>query len=123
MRLNFKEIIEGWRNLVNPPVELKLLIEEVARERNTICATCPFMSENAKLTGYNTLRIDDHCTKCGCPLKAKTRSLSSACPMGYWSALTDDITRYEIEKKAYNENTQLQEGDTDSTEESTGDIS
>lgn len=124
MKFNFKEIIEGWRNLVIPPVELREVIEEIANERQAICNVCPFQSENARAKGeYKSFRMDLHCTKCGCPLAAKTRSLSSACPLGFWTALTDDETRYQIEQKAYNENTQPQEGDTSSTEESSGDIS
>lgn len=123
MKLNFKEILEGWRNLANPPVVLRELIEEVSRERMTMCAGCPFFSENAKANGYKTFRMDEHCIKCGCPLKAKTRSLSSACPIGIWEAQTLDETRYEIEEIINNESNQLQEGSDERPEESDRDVS
>lgn len=63
----YREITEGWKNLAfeNPEVE------KIAKDRATICADCPFSSIGL-------------CTKCGCPLKAKTRSLQSKCPEGKW---------------------------------------
>ena len=99
MKLNFKEIVEGWRNYLIPPKEMKEHIEQVAQERMEICKACPFMSTNAKETGYTTFRTDEHCTKCGCPLAAKTRSFSSACPMNFWEAILSDEDRYELEKQ------------------------
>lgn len=98
MNLNFKEIFEGWRNKIIPPEDLKDAIEKVAGERRSICDTCPSQSENAKKNGYKTIRFDVHCTECGCPLAAKTRSLSSSCPLGKWPAVTTEAERAEIEK-------------------------
>ena len=109
--LNFKEIIEGWRNHLVPPVELKEMIDGVARERMIICNGCPLQSDNAKAAGtYNGIRFDLHCTKCGCPLAAKTKSLSSSCPIGNWTAITSDTEQYTIEQsiRTHNENNTLQ---------------
>jgi hypothetical protein len=51
---------------------------EIVRRR-LICADCPFNSVNAKLDGYKSDRLDEHCTMCGCTINRKTASLSSAC--------------------------------------------
>lgn len=118
MKLNFKEIIEGWRNDLIPPKDLKQLIEDVSVERLEICSGCPFQSDNAKLNGYKTYRFDLHCISCGCPLQKKTKSLSSECPKGKWGAVASDEDRYEIEKTINNE-TQidgLQDGSDQSSE-------
>jgi transcription initiation factor IIE alpha subunit len=76
MHLKLKEIVEGWRNKIIPPEELKGVIEEVAKERNIICMQCPHHSRF-----HNTFRRDEHCTNCGCTLSAKTRCLSCSCPL------------------------------------------
>ena len=102
---------------------MKEFIEQVAEERIEICKACPHMSTNAKLNGYSTFRTDDHCTKCGCPLAAKTRSLSSACPLMFWEAVANDAERHEIEKQIYNESTKLQKENTGSSEDTSGNIS
>lgn len=104
MKLNFKEIVEGWRNDLVPPKDLKDMIEQVSEERLAICAGCPFQSDNAKRDqGYKTIRFDLHCISCGCPLQKKSKSLSSSCPKGYWEAVTNDVDRYEIEQTINNE--------------------
>lgn len=112
----FKQIVEGWRNLLIPPKDMKVIIEEVAGERNAICSTCPFNSTNAKALGHVTYRPDEHCIKCGCTLAAATRSLSKACPLGYWEAYTTDEERYEIEKQIQDEDNKLQTQDPGSPE-------
>jgi hypothetical protein len=117
MRLNFKEIIEGWHNHLVPPLELVNLIDEVSEHRLSICSGCPFQSKNAKEAGtYKGYRTDLHCTSCGCHLAAKSKSLSSTCPLGKWEAIATDEERYNIEKQIQNENNKLQTGDPDSTE-------
>lgn len=112
MKLNFKEIIEGWRNHLVPPKDLKEFITEVSEDRLSICAGCPFQSDNARVNGQNIFRMDLHCTKCGCPLAAKTKSLSSKCPLypPKWDAVTTDAERYEIEQQI-NKDNELQTGD------------
>jgi len=77
---SIKNILEGWKNVVwkNPKVE------EVAKNRLEICGTCE-------------LNVDGVCSKkkeiqykgelrrgCGCPLRAKLRSMDEECPLGKW---------------------------------------
>lgn len=93
------EILEGWRNHLVPPEELRDIIQQVHEERMNICNKCPFQSENAKNDGYTTIRVDVHCTKCGCPLVSKTKSLSSKCPIGKWSNLVTNEEKYLIEQE------------------------
>lgn len=61
------EIFNGWKNVVfkNPQVE------KIAKARAEICASCKF-------------NIRSRCSKCGCPLIAKTRSMQSHCPLKLW---------------------------------------
>lgn len=60
-------IIDGWKNVIweNPR------IEKLAMDRAVICGDC----------FYN---VNNTCTRCGCPLVAKTRSEYSKCPMSKW---------------------------------------
>lgn len=113
--MSAREIIEGWRNHLIPPKDLKEVIKKVSEERLEICSTCPKQSENAKADGYKTIRIDLHCTACGCPLASKTKSLSSKCPLGKWEAITTDEERFEIERQI-NEENKLQGGDDSNSE-------
>ncbi len=113
MGFSISKFVEGWRNHLIPPEELKEVIEQVSQERLEICKGCPFQSENMKAAGHNILRTDVHCTKCGCPLAAKTKSLSSSCPLSppLWSAVTTDAERYEIEQQIKKDETdELQTG-------------
>lgn len=119
MKLNFKEILEGWRNDLIPPKDLKDLIQEVSKERLEICSGCPYQSDNAKAAGtYKGFRFDLHCISCGCPLQKKTKSLSSSCPMDKWAAVATDEERYEIEQTIDNETegNGLQDGSNQSSE-------
>jgi len=96
MKLNFKEIFEGWRNDLLPPAELKETIERVRQERMLICQGCEFNSNLARqLHGYTSIRTDYHCTECGCPLKKKTACLSCSCPLNKWLA---EVTEEEDDK-------------------------
>lgn len=116
---NIKQVIEGWRNHLIPPEELKELINTVSKERLSICLSCPKQSENAKSLGHKTIRTDLHCTLCGCPLITKTKSLSSKCPANppLWEAIATDTERFEIERqiKESNESIKLQTGDNTDT--------
>lgn len=62
-----EKIIEGWKNVIFPSLEVK----KIAIERANICSSCE----------YNKLEI---CSKCGCPLVAKIRSLKDNCPINKW---------------------------------------
>lgn len=113
MKFNIMEFMEGWRNHLIPPKDLKDTINKVSEERLAICSGCPMQSENAKAEGKIILRLDVHCTACGCPLTAKTKSLSSKCPLNppKWEAVATDAERYEIEQQINNETNELQTGD------------
>jgi hypothetical protein len=56
--------------------QFKELIQSVSAEN--ICEECPFHSKNHK-----TIRIDDHCTDCGCPIRGKVACLSCKCPKDF----------------------------------------
>ena len=71
------QIIEGWRNKIIPPEDLKSIIDKVSLHRIVICNECEFHSKNHD----RPLRPDAHCTKCGCTLSAKTKCLSCKCPL------------------------------------------
>ena len=83
--INFSQIYEGWRNKLIPPADMKDMIQQVSKERVTICNDCPFHSKNHK----TPLRPDAHCTDCGCNLEAKSACLSCNCPQGKWLAVVD----------------------------------
>ena len=61
------EIFNGWKNVVFPNEH----VEKIAKARASICGDCE----------YN---VRSRCTKCGCPLIAKTRSMQSHCPLKKW---------------------------------------
>jgi hypothetical protein len=71
--MNWTKILEGWRNHLMPPKELKMLIEQVSEERLAICKVCEFNSTEGEIKAFS------YCKCCGCPLQAKSKSLSSNC--------------------------------------------
>ena len=83
--INFGQIYEGWRNKLIPPADMKDMIQQVSKERVTICNDCPFHSKNH----FTPLRPDAHCTDCGCNLEAKAACLSCSCPQDKWLAVVD----------------------------------
>lgn len=99
MEIKIKQILEGWRNdSILAPKELKALIMSASNERLKICEGCELNSNKAKENGYSTMRIDYHCTNCGCPLKKKTKCLSCNCPIGKWSAVLTKEQEEELKK-------------------------
>jgi hypothetical protein len=78
-------IIAGWANLAFTDPK----VEELARKRADICASCPFAT---LVGGLHTIVVDNKttqvrglkCSKCGCPLSAKIRSPHDSCPIGLW---------------------------------------
>jgi hypothetical protein len=58
-----------------------------------ICRACDFHSSKKKMT----LRIDEHCTNCGCTLSAKTKCLSCACPIEKWKPVMTRTQEDEID--------------------------
>jgi hypothetical protein len=95
--INFSQVLEGWRNKLIPPSELKDFIEKTSSERINICLNCPHHSKNHK-----TIRPDDHCTNCGCTLSAKTRCLSCSCPLNKWVGVVTQEQEEEL-KTSINE--------------------
>lgn len=91
--MNFKQMYEGYVNLLFPKKELKDKIEETKSTRLEICKTCPFNSSNGSI---NSLSF---CKSCGCNLKAKTACLSCKCPKGKWEELLTDEQEFELKKE------------------------
>ena len=82
--MSLKQIYEGWKNHLLPDDQKKDFIEHVSKERLAICNVCEEHSSNKK--GYSSMRIDAHCTNCGCTLSAKTKCLTCECPLKKWGA-------------------------------------
>jgi hypothetical protein len=88
-----KQIVEGWKNNLTPTQFLDAQLIKIADERMSICQQCEEYSSNKK--GYSSMRIDAHCTNCGCTLSAKTKCLTCECPLKKWlstSINTEDVT-------------------------------
>ena len=94
MKINFSQIYEGWKNHLLPAENMKEHISKVNKKRMAICEKCELHSKNHK-----TLRLDDHCTNCGCPLQQKTKCLSCGCPLDKWLA---EIATQEEEQTLIN---------------------
>lgn len=92
--MNLSQIYEGWKNNLFPPSELKNIIAKASEERLAICAQCEHHSKF-----HNTVRPDDHCTKCGCTLAAKTKCLSCSCPLAKWTAIVTQAEEQEMKKE------------------------
>jgi hypothetical protein len=99
MKLKFSQIYEGWRNKLIPPADMKEAIEAKREERLKICSECEHHSENKKATGWKTVRIDEHCTSCGCTLSAKTSCLSCSCPKKKWLSVIGGEDEDELNEK------------------------
>jgi len=80
--MSIKSIFEGWKNHLSPDEYMKDMIKEVSEKRLAICEECPFNSKNR--VNYTTLRLDIHCTACGCTLIPKSKCLSCKCPEDKW---------------------------------------
>lgn len=70
------QIFEGWKNLIFEDPE----VEKVALPRLEICAKCPIRTNGI----CDSTKSINGTKGCGCPLKAKVRSLNSKCPRGLW---------------------------------------
>src|SRR5450432_3448112 len=103
MKLNFRDILEGWRNHLVPPERLKDLIQATSEHRLEICRSCPHNSEILRASGKKFAtdwRKDEHCTVCSCPLIQKTKALHSSCPLNppKWDRVVTDSESIEINK-------------------------
>jgi hypothetical protein len=98
MSIKINQIIEGWRNKIIPPKDLRETIEQVSKERLSICDTCVFHSKNHS----TPLRPDVHCTNCGCNLDAKSRCLSCSCPKNKWTVFLNNLEEEQsFKQEAY----------------------
>ena len=83
-----KEILDGWSAYVEF-TPMTTVEEKIAEDRAKICGSCPFAVEKGllkitmpdekfkEIQGYK-------CSKCGCPLSTKIRSITSQCPEKKW---------------------------------------
>jgi len=99
--MSLAKIYEGWKNHLLPSSSLRNVINQVSEERLAICRACPLHSSNKE--GYTTVRVDEHCTECGCSLLPKTKCLSCSCPVDKW---TSELTSEEEQQIKNEENIQ-----------------
>ena len=81
---NRKQIYEGIKNSVMRDT----FVEEVAKKRMLICKEC--LEIDLKGSKCEVPGTQPCCGNCGCSLAFKTRALSSACPIGEWTALMSE---------------------------------
>jgi hypothetical protein len=93
--MNLKQLKEAFKNadkitagVINTIFKRKE-VEAIAEARFKICQECHMLdNQGDKCFAPGTQPC---CGDCGCSLSFKTRSLSSACPLGKWEAwLTDE---------------------------------
>ena len=75
-------------------------IEKIASYRYDICSTCPLIDlkgDKCEVPGTQPC-----CSSCGCSLKYKTRSMSSACPEGRWFAVMTEEEEDDLNAKLEN---------------------
>ena len=80
--MSLNQVIEGWKNHLLPEERTRAFIEHVSSTRLATCNECEEHSSNKK--EYKSLRLDAHCTNCGCTLAAKTKCLTCECPLKKW---------------------------------------
>ena len=78
---NRNKILEGITNAVIRDE----YVESISRVRMNVCEVCP--SKGTKCAVPKTAPC---CDECGCSLAFKTRSLSTECPLGKWSAVMSE---------------------------------
>lgn len=87
MKINFKEIINAWYNVVVHTPEQK----ELADKRFNICLECP-----SKKEVFENKEWSLKCGECGCPLKAKVYTKMTylnkdgSCPLNKWKEIEID---------------------------------
>ena len=85
------QIAQGWHAYATASPRTKLLMEQ----RLAVCDTCPFRGELGKVAstivrGLNPEGSILKCTKCTCPLSAKTACTTCSCPIGKWGPQSTD---------------------------------
>lgn len=78
---NKDKILEGIKNSVFTSEH----VEEIAKERDSICQSCPFIDRSG--SSCIVPGTQPCCGKCGCSLHFKQRSLSSSCDDRRWDAV------------------------------------
>lgn len=86
--MKLTEIARGWANFLIQPNDVQAL----AKERLSICDACPFKKQLTSLGAVIISTLNDQastflCSKCGCPLAAKSVNPGSECPLGKWPML------------------------------------
>ena len=82
---NKGQIMEGIKNSIFKKED----VEEIAMQRMTICKNCSlydYKGEGCMAPGTQPC-CNINLGGCGCSLGLKTRSLSSDCPKGNWTAV------------------------------------
>lgn len=81
---NRDQILEGVKNNIFKRED----VEQIAKERMDICRFCDLFTESDKgcMVAGTSPCCNQNLGGCGCSLKLKTRSLSSNCPKGHWTA-------------------------------------
>ena len=84
MKLDFKEIVTAWYNVIKHTPEQK----ELADKRFAICLEC-----SSKKEIFEGKEWSLKCGECGCPLKAKVYTKNTylnnpgSCPLNKWKEL------------------------------------
>ena len=84
MKLDFKEIVNAWYNVIDHTPKQK----ELADERFLICLKCPSKKEIFEGKEWSL-----KCGECGCPLKAKVYTQKThlhkdgSCPLNKWKEI------------------------------------
>ena len=84
MKINFKEILNAWYNVIDHTPEQK----ELADKRFTICLECP-----SKREIFKDMKWSLKCGECGCPLSAKVYTKMTylnkdkSCPLDKWKEI------------------------------------
>lgn len=92
-----QEILNGWANVIRDELNtLPQEIKDLSSQRLTECDECPLRDGNTCSTKKKGLAVKDFVYKgklrekdqqysgCGCNLAAKTKSITSVCPLGKW---------------------------------------
>lgn len=94
---NKGQIIEGITNSVFKRED----VEAIAHQRMQICNKCELLDvqgDGCMVAGTGPC-CDERKGGCGCSLSFKTRSLSSACPKGFWEAELDEHEEQQLNQK------------------------
>jgi hypothetical protein len=76
-------------------------VEEIAQQRMQICMNCALydvQGDGCMVPGTQPC-CNEKMGGCGCSLGFKTRSLSSACPKGYWDAELNEHEEDQLNEK------------------------